>query len=93
MTKSNLGLVTENNNTKKNVVAWLLSGLFGVLTGAFLFIGYSLEKFDSVKLDGHMLMIMFFIMVVLTIDARYVWKSYEMSFYGRKLFGFIDLNA
>ena len=93
MTKSNLGLVTENNNTKKNVVAWLLSGLLGVLTGAFLFIGYSLEKFDSVKLDGHMLMIMFFIMVVLTIDTRYVWKSYEMSFYGRKLFGFIDLNA
>ncbi|RKM54265.1 hypothetical protein D6853_13630 [Butyrivibrio sp. X503] len=94
MTKNNLGLGSESdNNIKKNVVAWLLSGLFGVLAGAFNFIGYSLEKFDSIKFEGNMTLIMLFIMVILTIDARYVWKSYEMSFYGRKLFGFIDLNA
>ena len=93
MTKSSLGPESQNNSIKQTVLAWLLSGLFGVLTGAFLFIGYSLEKFDSIKLDGNMPMIMFFIMVILTIDTRYVWRSYEMSLEGRKLFGFIDLNA
>ncbi len=93
MTKSSLGPESQNNSIKQTVLAWLLSGLFGVLTGAFLFIGYSLEKFDSIKLDGNIPMIMFFIMVILTIDTRYVWRSYEMSLEGRKLFGFIDLNA
>ena len=93
MTNSSLGLKSDNS-IKKNIVAWLLSGLFGVLTGAFLIIGYSLEKYDSIKLtEGNTLTIMLAIMVILTIDTRYVWRSYEMSFYGRKLFGFIDLNA
>lgn len=71
-----------------------MSGLFGVLTGAFLFVGYSLEKYDSIRLsDGNMLTIMVLIMAVLTVDARYVWRSYEYALGGSKLFGFIDISA
>ena len=78
---------------KENTLAWLMSGLFGILTGAFLYLGYSLEKWDYVDLsDRNGLLVMSMMMVIFTMDTRYVWKNYDSAKSGRgKLFGIIKL--
>jgi hypothetical protein len=88
-TQNNKGILKKDNNT----LAWLMSGLFGVLSGFFLVFGYQLEKNDSINLgDKNALLIMVMIMAVLTVDARNVWRGYEASKQGKKFLGFIDLT-
>ena len=77
---------------KETTRAWLMSGLFGILTGAFLVLGYQLEKLDRIDLsDQNSLMIMAMMMLIIIVDTRYVWKGYDLARTGRKLFGFITL--
>ncbi len=80
-------------NDRENTLAWLMSGLFGVLTGAFLYIGYTLESKDYIDLtDRNGLIIMFMMMVIFTMDTRYVWKNYCLAKSGGvKLFGILKL--
>ncbi len=86
---------TRTNKKKDNeVTAWLMSGLFGVLSGFFLVFGYQLEKSGSIDLsDRNAMMVMVMIMLVLTVDAKNVWKGYEASKRGAKLLGFIDMSG
>ena len=89
--KSELGKRKKNNSDQ--ILAWLMSGLFGVLSGFFLVIGYQLEKIDRIDLtDKNAMMVMVAIMAVLTVDTMHVWKNYNQSFEGKKLFGLMKLN-
>lgn len=94
MKKSDVGSFFKvDNKNEKPVLAWLMSGLFGVLSGLFLTFGYQLEKYGSVRLsDKNSLMIMLCIMAIMTMDSRYVWRSYDnraegkdRMFLGKKL--------
>ncbi len=77
---------------KTDIMAWLMSGLFGVFSGMFLVFGYQLETFEALDLkDTNALMVLLAFMVILTIDTRYVWKNYEDAKRGGKLFGLIRL--
>ncbi len=77
---------------KTDIMAWLMSGLFGVFSGMFLVFGYQLETFEALDLkDTNALMVLLAFMVILTIDTRYVWKNYEDAKWGGKLFGLIRL--
>jgi hypothetical protein len=78
---------------RENTLAWLMSGLFGVFAGAFLYIGYTLETRDYIDLaDRNGLLVMFMMMVIFTMDTRYVWKNYDSAKSGHgKLFGIIKL--
>ena len=92
MIKSNLGL-DQDNNKKQNVLAWLMSGLFGILSGVFLVFGYQLEKYDNVNFkDAGTFAFVLCLALILTIDVRYVWKNYDAARNGKKLFGFITLK-
>ncbi len=92
MIKSNLGL-DQDNNKKQNVLAWLMSGLFGILSGVFLVFGYQLEKYDNVNFkDAGTFAFVLCLALILTIDVRYVWKNYDAARHGKKLFGFITLK-
>ncbi len=74
------------------VLAWLMSGLFGVFAGAFLIFGYQLETIDHIDLtnvDALRLLPVF--ILVITIDTYYVWRNYDYAQNGGKLFGFIKL--
>ena len=79
MKKSDVGSFFKvDYKNEKHVLAWLMSGLFGVLSGLFLTFGYQLEKYGSVRLsDKNSLMIMLCIMAIMTMDSRYVWRSYD----------------
>ena len=89
--KSEMGKRKKNNSDQ--ILAWLMSGLFGVLSGIFLVIGYQLEKIDRIDLtDKNAMMVMVAIMAVLTVDTMHVWKNYNQSFEGKKLFGLMKLN-
>ena len=92
MIKSNMG--PENNNQKQNLTAWLMSGLFGILSGIFLVFGYQLEKYDNVnfKDDGTYALILCFAFI-LTIDVYYVWNNYDGARQGKKLFGFVTISG
>ena len=69
-----------------------MSGLFGILTGAFLVLGYQLEKLDRIDLsDRNAMMVMGMLMLIVTVDTRYVWRGYDVALTGRKLFGIITL--
>ena len=69
-----------------------MSGLFGILTGFFLVIGYQLEMLDKVDLsDQNAMFAMLGLMAVITIDTRYVWRNYEQAHQGKKLFGLFSL--
>ena len=71
-----------------------MSGLFGVLSGVFLVLGYQLETRDSIDLsDSNALFIMLTIMVIITIDTRYVWRNYDAQRQGAKLFGLLRTNV
>ncbi|MBO4457986.1 MAG: hypothetical protein J5802_09720 [Butyrivibrio sp.] len=91
----------ENSKTGKNITtsnetrsAWLMSGLFGILSGIFFVFGYQLERFDNVNFkDSGTYAFILCIAVILTIDVRYVWKSYDSARAGKKLFGLIELKG
>lgn len=77
---------------KENTLAWLMSGLFGILTGIFLTFGYQLETNDVLDLsDKNVLAVMFALMIIVTVDTRYVWRNYDLARNGGKLFGIIKL--
>ena len=87
MEKSDLGKNKFNRNSK---IAWLMSGLFGVLSGLFMVLGYQLENQSRINLaDKNAMYIMALIMVVLTVD---VWDNYTSTFYGEKLMGLFRLD-
>ncbi len=69
-----------------------MSGLFGILAGAFLTLGYQLETFDSINIyDRNAMGIMLAFMIIITVDTRYVWRNYDLARHGGKLFGIIKL--
>ena len=73
-------------------MAWLMSGLFGVLASVFLIFGYQLETGDAIDLsDKNALSILLMFILIFTIDTRYVWRNYDSALNGGKLFGFITL--
>ena len=73
-------------------MAWLMSGLFGVLASVFLIFGYQLESADAINLsDKNALSILLMFIMIFTIDTRYVWRNYDSALGGGKLFGFITL--
>ena len=77
---------------KKDILAWLMSGLFGVLSGIFLVFGYQLETADALNLyDRNALLVMAAFMIIITVDTRYVWRNYDDARNGGRLFGFIKL--
>lgn len=77
---------------KENTLAWLMSGLFGILAGVFLTFGYQLETNDVIDLyDKNAMMVMLALMIIVTVDTRYVWRNYDMARNGGKLFGIIRL--
>ncbi len=82
-------------NTKKNdgnLLAWLMSGLFGVLSALFLCFGYQLEEYDRIDFSaGNLPTVMLLIFIVITVDTRHVWKNYDSALDGKKLFGLIEL--
>ena len=84
----------NEKNNKINYRAWLMSGLFGILTGFFLVIGYQLETLDKVDLsDRNAMLTMACLMLVIAIDTRYVWRNYEQVSSGQKLFGLFPLKS
>ena len=84
----------NKNINKINYRAWLMSGLFGILTGFFLVIGYQLETLDKVDIsDKNAMLTMVCLMMVIAIDTRYVWRNYEQAHSGQKLFGLFPLKS
>ena len=77
----------EKNN--KKLLAWLMSGLFGILSGMFLVFGYQLESGDSLNLsDQNALLVLLAFFFIITVDTRHVWRNYESARNGKaKLFG------
>jgi hypothetical protein len=79
---------------KDEILAWLMSGLFGVLGGAFLIFGYQLETGDAINLsDKNAMLLLLMFIAVFTLDTRYVWRNYDSARRGGKLFGLIKLPA
>ena len=77
---------------KENTLAWLMSGLFGILAGIFLTFGYQLETYDSINIqDKNAMLVMLALMIIVTVDTRYVWRNYDLALHGGKLFGIIKL--
>ena len=77
---------------KKDLPAWLMSGLFGIITSVFLVFGYQLETADALNLsDKNVLLILAAFIIIVTVDTRHVWKNYDYARNGGKLFGFIKL--
>ena len=78
--------------TKDAKMAWLMSGLFGVLASVFLVFGYQLESGDAINLsDNNVISILLMFILIFTIDTRYVWRNYDSALNGGKLFGIIRL--
>ncbi|WP_026656647.1 hypothetical protein [Butyrivibrio sp. AE3003] len=89
MIKSNMG--PENNNQKQNLTAWLMSGLFGILSGIFLVFGYQLEKYDNVNFkDAGTYALILCFAFILTIDVYYVWNNYDGARQGKKTLWLCD---
>ncbi|RKM59818.1 hypothetical protein D6855_08505 [Butyrivibrio sp. CB08] len=80
-------------SNKENQLAWLMSGLFGILAGVFLTFGYQLETYDHIDIfDKNAMMVMLALMIIITVDTRYVWRNYDLASTGeKKLFGIIRL--
>ncbi len=76
-----------------DAAAWLMSGLFGILTSAFFIFGYQLETMDHIDLSNKNVITLFLVMfLVITLDARHVFRGYDYARQsGTKLFGFIPL--
>ena len=78
---------------KKGLPAWLMSGLFGIITSVFLVFGYQLETADALNLsDQNGLLILAAFIIIVTVDTRHVWRNYDEARNGGKLFGFIKLS-
>ena len=78
--------------TKDAKMAWLMSGLFGVLAAVFLLFGYQLESGDAINLsDKNAMSILLMFILIFTIDTRYVWRNYDSALDGGKLFGIFRL--
>ncbi|MCR5670084.1 MAG: DUF6020 family protein [Butyrivibrio sp.] len=81
---------------KKNnddLLAWLVSGLFGLFSGLFLIFGYQLEKADSINLtDTNTLLVLMALILIITLDTRYVFRSYDIARGGGRLFGMFRLK-
>ena len=91
MEKSKLGNI--KTLSKETRSAWLMSGLFGILSGIFLVFGYQLERFDSVNFkDSGTYAFILCLAFIFTLDVRYVWKNYDRARSGKKLFGFFLLK-
>ena len=88
-------MMGDRNGIKKtDWMAWLVSGFFGVLTGAFLVLGYQLESIDRIDFSNrNALLAMLCLMVIITIDTRYVWRNYDQAHEGKKLFGLFSLKT
>ncbi len=94
MTTLNNSNAAKLKPEKTDISAWLWSGLFGVLTGLFLVLGYQLETRDSIDLsDSNAMMLMLTLMIIITIDTRYVWKNYDSQRQGKKFLGFIRTSV
>lgn len=79
---------------RENISAWLWSGLFGVLSGVFLVFGYQLETADSINLsDQNAMMVMLMLMIIITVDTRYVWRNYDSQRNGGKFLGFLRTSV
>ena len=79
-------------SNKENTLAWLMSGLFGVLAGVFLTFGYQLETYDQINIfDKNAMLVMLALMIIVTVDTRYVWRNYDLTDKGAKLFGIVRL--
>jgi hypothetical protein len=79
-------------SNKENTLAWLMSGLFGVLAGVFLTFGYQLETYDQINIfDKNAMLVMLALMIIITVDTRYVWRNYDLTESGAKLFGIVKL--
>ena len=79
-------------SNKENTLAWLMSGLFGVLAGVFLTFGYQLETYDQINIfDKNAMLVMLALIVIITVDTRYVWRNYDLTDSGAKLFGIVKL--
>lgn len=76
-----------------DAAAWLMSGLFGILTSAFFIFGYQLETMDHIDLSNKNVITLFCVMfLVITLDAKHVFRGYDYARQsGTKLFGFIPL--
>ncbi|WP_029231902.1 DUF6020 family protein [Butyrivibrio sp. VCB2006] len=93
MEKSELGKLSVNTNNKSSKIAWLLSGLFGVLSAIFIVWGYQLEKADCINLsDQNSLLVLVLMILVFTIDTKHIWDNYTQSFHGRKFMGTFRLE-
>ena len=83
----------NTTNKKRDNLAWLMSGLFGILSGMFLVLGYQLEKFDHIDLsDRNSMLVMLAMMIVLAVDTKHVWNNYNARNRGQKFLGLIDLT-
>ncbi len=84
---------SNDGKNKRSTLAWLMSGLFGVLTGVCFVFGYQLEKMDHIDLaDRNSLMILVCIIAVMAIDAIHVWEGYNNSKKGAKFLGFFNIK-
>ena len=83
----------EKKKNNSNNLAWLMSGLFGIISGIFLVFGYQLESGDALNLsDQNALLVMAAFFIIITVDTRHVWRNYESARSGKgKLFGLISL--
>ena len=85
----------QHRDTKSEILAWLMSGLFGILSGLFLVWGYQLEKIDRIDLsDSNANLVMVMLMIVMAVDAKHVWNNYNYALRGEvKLFGLFELSS
>ncbi len=81
-------------SNKNNLLAWLMSGLFGILSGIFLVFGYQLEKLDRIDIgDQNAMLVMFGLMIVIAVDTKHVWNNYDLALNGGKLFGLFKIKG
>ena len=75
------------------VLAWIMSCLFGLLTSVFFVFGYQLETADHLDLsDKNVLMVFLVLFLVITFDTGHVFRGYDYArANGTKLFGFVPL--
>ncbi len=94
--KLNMPLYQSRTRGRDNeILAWLMSGLFGVLSGLFLVWGYQLEKIDRIDLsDTNANLVMVMLMIVMAVDAKHVWSNYNAAKKGEaKLFGLFRMKT
>ena len=85
----------QHRDTKSEILAWLMSGLFGILSGLFLVWGYQLEKIDRIDLsDNNANLVMVMLMIVMAVDAKHVWNNYNAAIRGEaRLFGLFKIYS